>query len=100
LEHQETTIPQLEGEYLKGYDRLTNGLAANQFLGYFNMSNSRVVNFYIGIEAIEGWTQGRRTINFDTGMVDNEARFDMLMGLRFGWVLHLYERAANEFYYD
>jgi hypothetical protein len=100
LEHQESTIAQLEGEYLKGYDRLTNGFAANQFLGYFNMSNSRVVNFYIGLEAIEGWTEGRRAINFDTGTIDNEPRFDMLLGLRFGWVLHLYERAANEFYFD
>jgi len=100
LEHQETTIPQLEGEYMKGYDRLTNGLAINQFVGYFNMSNNKLVNFYFGLEAIEGWTQGRRNFNFDTGEIDNEPRFDMLLGVRAGWVLHLYQRSAADFYFD
>ena len=32
IEHQEAKITQLEGEYLKGYDRLTNGLSVNQFI--------------------------------------------------------------------
>jgi hypothetical protein len=99
LEHQETTIPQLQDEYLKGYDRLTNGWALSQFLGYFHMSNNHLVNFYAGIEATEGFTQGRRTINYDTGTTDNQPRTDLLVGFRAGWVLHLYRRDASDYFY-
>lgn len=98
LEHQEAKITQLEGDYLKGYDRLTNGLSLNQFVGYYHLSNNRLVNFYIGAQATEGLTQCRRDWNFDTQTQDNAKRLDMLFGLRAGWVLNLYQRAPNDFY--
>lgn len=99
IEHQENEIPQLEGEYLKGYDRLSNGLALHQFVGYFHMSNNRLVNFYVGLEAWQGFTQGRRPIYFDTREPGNAKRFDALGGIRAGWTLHLYKRLSNGFYY-
>jgi hypothetical protein len=99
IEHQENEIPQLEGEYLKGYDRLTNGLAFHQFVGYYHMSNNRLINFYIGLEAFQGLTQGRRPIYFDTLQPGNEKRFDALAGIRAGWTLHLYKRLSKGFYY-
>jgi len=98
LEHQEAKITQLEGEYLKGYDRLTNGLSLNQFIGYYHLSNNRLINFYIGAQATEGFTQSRREWNFDTQTQDTEKRLDMLFGLRAGWILNLYQRAPNDFY--
>jgi len=98
LEHQEAKITQLEGEYLKGYDRLTNGLSLNQFIGYYHLSNNRLINFYIGAQATEGFTQSRREWNFDTQTQDTDKRLDMLFGLRAGWILNLYQRAPNDFY--
>ena len=98
LEHQEAKITQLEGDYLKGYDRLTNGLSVNQFIGYYHLSNNRLVNFYIGAQATEGFTQSRREWNLDTQTQDTEKRLDMLFGLRAGWILNLYQRAPNDFY--
>lgn len=98
LEHQEAIITQLEGEYLKGYDRLTNGLSIHQFVGYYHLSNNRLVNFYIGVQATEAFTQSRRDWNFDTQTRDTANRLDMLFGLRAGWVLNLYERAPNDYY--
>ncbi len=100
LEHQFDEITQLEGEYLKGYDRLTNGWQLNQFVGYYHQGSKRRVNFYVGLEAMEGFTAGRRDYNFDTMTVDNSPRKDILYGLRAGWIIHLYGRSSGgEYYY-
>ncbi|MFN0031949.1 MAG: hypothetical protein ACKVOR_07305 [Flavobacteriales bacterium] len=99
IEHEENEIPQLEEEYKKGYDRLTNGLAITQFIGYSHMSNNRFINFFAGVELWQGFTQSRRDFNFDTQTADNAKRFDTLLGLRAGWTLNLYVRSADGFYY-
>lgn len=100
LEHQNNKISQLEDEYLKGYDRLTNGWQLNEFIGYYHQGNSRTINFYIGLEAYQGFTQGRRSFNFDTLSTDDTPRTDLLMGIRVGWIIHLYGRAPDDFYYN
>lgn len=99
IEHQESEIKQLEDEYLKGYDRLTNGPVLKEFIGYYHMSNNAFINFCIGLEAWQGATQGRRDLNFDTQTVDNQKRNDILIGLRFDWTLHLYKRMSDNYYY-
>lgn len=98
IEHQDSEITQLEDEYLKGYDRLTNGLVLHQFAGYYYMSNYKLVNFYIGIESWQGFTQSRRDFNFDTRVKDDTKRTDILYGIRAGWVLHLYKRISTDYY--
>ncbi|NNC84324.1 MAG: hypothetical protein HKN79_12170, partial [Flavobacteriales bacterium] len=59
LETRNNDVPQLEGEYLKGYDRLSNGLTLHQFIGYQFLSNKRLVNFSLGIEGYQAFTQSR-----------------------------------------
>lgn len=98
LEHQFHEITQLEEPYLQGYDRLTNGFALNQFVGYFHMSDSRLVNFFVGLDLTQGWTQGRRDLYFDTLEAGDAKRFDTLVGIRGGWVLHFYRRPAKEYF--
>lgn len=100
LEHQENRITQLEGEFLKGYDRLTNGLLISEFVGYYHMSNRRIINFFVGIEAMQGFTEGRRDFNFDTQTTNEGARMDGLLGFRAGWVINIYQREPQEFYFD
>ncbi len=99
IEHQESKINQLDDDYGKGYDRLTNGLVLNQFVGYYHMSDNRLINFVIGFEAWQGFTQSRRDLNFDTMVADTEKRNDNLVGIRAGWTLHLYKRMSDHFYY-
>ncbi|MFN8776535.1 MAG: hypothetical protein ACK5XV_07195 [Flavobacteriales bacterium] len=99
IEHQTNPIAQLEGEYLKGYDRLTNGLAITQFIGYYHMSNNRLLNFFVGVESQQGFTRSRRGFNFDTQTADTRDRLDILLGLRAGWCLHLYRRLSDEYFY-
>lgn len=98
IETQENVVPQLEGEYQKGYDRLTAGPAAMLFFGYQHISSNRLVNFQVGFESMLGFTQGLRPYNFDTGRADTGMRFDGLNGFRFGWTLPIYRRTDDTFY--
>lgn len=91
--------PQLSKEYRKGYDRLTNGFSTTQFLGYVFLSNKRLVNFYGGFEFIQAFTQSRRSWDFDLMRRDTQKRFDMLYGFRLGWILPLYKKAPDKYYY-
>lgn len=99
IEHDQSPVPALEGEYLKGYDRLTNGLLLTEFIGYQYLSNKRLLNFYAGIELMQGFTRNRRSYNFDTMQADRTARMDLFFGLRAGWILPLYARAPKAYYY-
>lgn len=93
-------ITELTEDGKKGYDRLTNGLALQQFIGYQHHSRNRLINFYAGFELIEGFTQNRRSINVDTGLTDTEERFDLLVGFRLGWTLPFYlGKKADTIYY-
>lgn len=100
IEHNRDKIPALEGDYLKGYDRYTNGICFKQFVGYQFLSNSRLWNFYVGVEAYQGLTESRRDWNFDQMKKETGRRTDLLFGLRAGWVLPLYKRAPKEYYFN
>ena len=64
------------------------------------LSDNRLLNFYFGIEGYQAFTQSVRKLNYDTGLPDTKKRLDMLYGLRFGWILPLYKKTPNEFYYN
>lgn len=93
------TLIQIQGDLVKGYDRLTGGVACTQFVGYLFMSQNRITNFYAGVELQQGFTSGLRGYQFDTMKSDSERRLDILYGIRFGWLLPLYKKAPRDFYY-
>ncbi len=94
----ETAIPQLSEEYKKGYDRLSNGIAFNQYIGYYLFSNKYFVNFRAGIEITEGITQNRRSINYDTQVKDDATRIDMMVNFKLSWNLPIFEQPTRKFY--
>lgn len=98
IEHKYANVPALSDEYLKGYDRLTNGIMLKGFLGYQFLSNSRLWNFYAGVEYICGFTQSRRDWTIDLMMKEDMKRKDVLYGLKFGWIIPLYQRAPKAYY--
>lgn len=89
-------IPQLGDDYVKGYDRLTNGLALKQFFGYQFLDPRLRFNYYIGIEAVQGFTKNRRSYNYDTRMRDDSERFDTFYGLRFGMLFPIYRKTQEK----
>lgn len=91
-------VPNLGPEYVKGYDRLTNGIGLKQGIGYTYSGNQKLLNFFIGLDFSQNFTQSRRDYNFDTGVVDTKQRLDLFFGLKLGWRLLVYPAAPADFY--
>ncbi|MCC5924300.1 MAG: hypothetical protein JJT77_10970 [Crocinitomicaceae bacterium] len=102
IESREDDVPQIEGDYLQGYDRLTTGLNTNQFLGYSFMANEGIVNFYAGFYFVQGFTYNRREIFWDRPefQVPTERRLDLQYGIRLGWLIPVYKRQVRDFYFN
>lgn len=83
-----------------GLDRLTDGFSTQQFIGYLFLSENRLLNFYGGFEFYQGFTSSVRKMNYDTGQPDTAKRLDLLAGFRFGWILPLYKKKPNDYYYN
>ena len=98
IETINNNVPQLSKEYKKGYDRLSNGILLSENLGYMYLSNNRLANFYFGIECLQGFTQNRRSFDYDLMKKDTQKRVDILYGAKIAWVLPLYKKAPQEFY--
>jgi hypothetical protein len=97
---QHETAPQITGDYAKGYDRLTAGFNLNQFIGYYFMSKSRVLNFYAGFEFYQAFTKSRRDYIFDLMQKDESNHFDLFYGIKVGWMIPIYNRAPDKYYYN
>ena len=91
--------PQLLDAYLKGYDRLSAGFGAHEFIGYYYFGNKRLINFFGGIELTEAFTKSLRGYNYDLMQPDTAMRKDILFGIRVGWILPLYKKLPQQYYY-
>lgn len=99
LDDQTGAVPQITGEYVKGYDRLTSGIAVSEFVGYQYLSANRLVNFYAGFDFVQGFTKSRRSFDFNTMSIPTESRTDLLNGFKIGWILPLYSQDADTIFY-
>jgi hypothetical protein len=95
-----TNLPQLSSDYLKGYDRLTNGPMINGFLGYLYLERHKFISLKAGLDYTLGFTQNRRPWNFDTMAPDHHQRLDMFIGLKLVWVIPIFTNKDNEVYYN
>ena len=91
-------VPALDKDYKKGYDKLTNGFLLTENIGYLYLSNNRMANFYFGLECLQGFTQNRRSFDYDSMSQDTKKRLDILYGARIAWILPLYKKPPSEFY--
>jgi len=92
-------VPELSKEYKKGYDRLSNGPALTEGISYLHCGSKRLINFSLGFECTQAFTQCRRDYNFDQMKKDTTKRLDLLYGIRFTWFFPIYRTAANSFFY-
>ncbi len=93
---QENNIPQLDANYRKGYDRLTYGVALNEFVGYYLQSKNRLINFYVGVDLVQAYTHNVREFNYDTRQYDKDLKHDYLTSIRFGWMIPIYLNTKDE----
>lgn len=80
-------VPIIADDYKKGWDRMSNGLGLRQFIGYQNLSLNGLVNFLIGFEFMQAFTQNKRPQDFKTMGKLNDSRLDMMYGIKIGWTL-------------
>jgi len=100
IDNQHRTAPQISDDYALGYDQLTGGFSLNQFVGWYFMSNTRLANFYAGFEFHQAFTKSLRDWDFSTMQKDNNKYFDYFIGIKIGWVLPIYDRAPDKYYYN
>lgn len=100
LYDQQRKIAAITEERKNGLDRLSNGFCISQFIGYLFLSENRLLNFYGGIECYQAFTTSVRKVNYDTGLPDTRKRLDVLAGFKFGWILPLYKKKPNDFYFN
>ncbi|MEL6143595.1 MAG: hypothetical protein AAFU67_18495 [Bacteroidota bacterium] len=93
------TVNQIIDEYRAGYDRLTEGPAAYQFIGYQILGVNRRINLYGGLELIEAFTSSKRDVDFATGGPLEENRLDILAGVRVGIIIPFYQGEGREIFY-
>lgn len=100
IEDKQNVIPQLRGEYAKGYDRLCTGFFLSQFIGYQHFGRKRGVNYFLGVDVSQGFTYERRPYFFDTRQFSqDEPRLDILLGFRLGFIIPFNRKEGLGQYY-
>jgi subtilase family serine protease len=100
LFERDNSVVQIQGEYEKGYDRLTNGFFVEQYVGYNYFAKNGLINFNIGLDIAAGFTKGRRDFLYDVMRADNKSRMDILFGIRGGWYIPIFKRKSEEIYFE
>jgi len=100
IENSENTVPQVQGDYEKGYDRLCGGPAISQFIGYMHLSNSKIANFMIGLEFQQAWTHSLRSYDFNLMGKDDTSRLDLFYGIKAAWMIPIYQKSPDRYYYN
>lgn len=101
IENRNNNTPQIQGNYQQGYDRLCNGLALSQFIGWQNWSETKGFNFFAGFEFTQGFTQNRRTWDFPTNQKIDKQRLDLIYALKFAWYIPFKRKqSAKKYYYN
>ncbi len=89
--------PQLDGDYLNGYDHLTAGICATEFIGYQYMSKKLFLAFFAGFEFTEAFSKSLR-YDFELRAKDPNYKYEMLSGFRVGWILPILQEHTLKFY--
>jgi len=97
---KDKTVQQLSGQYLKGYDRLTNGIFVEGYAGYVFFSSNKLLNFTLGGDGLFGFTRGRRAYLYDVMRPDTGKRLDILFGLRGGWYIPMFKRKSEDMLFE
>jgi len=99
IENDGNNLPQILGEYKKGYDKMCYGFSSTEFIGYMYFSKKYFFNFYTGFEFYQGFTKSGRSYDYSLMKKDTSKRIDLLSSVKIGWIIPLYRRMPEEFYY-
>ena len=89
----------LKGDYKKGYDKLTLGFSLFQFVGYAHMSRKNLFCMYGGVEFMESFSKRQRDFDFSLMRKDDAKLFEVMIGIKVGWIIPLYRHDPNKVFY-
>ncbi|NNE30599.1 MAG: hypothetical protein HKN16_13245 [Saprospiraceae bacterium] len=96
----QVTIPQIQGEYKKGYDNLHAGFTLTGFLGYQYLAKDGLINFLGGVELNQAFTSPQRTWNFGENAPNEGNRNDQLVTFKLAWIIPFYfETNPDQIFY-
>jgi hypothetical protein len=110
IETQNPPLPLMD-DYQYGYDKMRGGFALHAEAGYLILSNTRVYNLSVSLEATYARTKSLRDYDFRVfydengephimGYNDKSHRFnDFYYGIRVSWMIPVYQRQPDEYYY-
>ena len=96
FEYQEDILPQIDGEMLKGYDRLTAGNGFIGSIGYHHISANNTVSYFISYNLSFHITRSLRGYNYTTRTFENQKRNDNLSTLSLGIILPIKPKSVNQ----
>lgn len=88
-------VPQLEREYGKGYDRLTNGILFYQTIGY-QLVNAQGLSFMIGADLNQGFTKNRRSWNYSEMKADQSLRNDLYLNFHASLLIPIFKTSGSK----
>lgn len=100
IENDGNNTPQIIGDYKLGYDKMSMGICATEFIGYVYFSKNQFINFFAGVELYQGFTQSRRSFDYLLMKKDTKQRLDLLYSIKVGWIVPIYKRMPEKFYYN
>jgi hypothetical protein len=93
-------LPQLEGEYATGYDRLSNGALFSQSI-IFHYLNVETVSIFAGINFGQALTKNRRSWDYSLMRQDITTRKDFFIGASAGILIPIVLNSSTTTkYYD
>ncbi len=100
IESDRTNLPQINEEYIQGYDMLTQGLSSKLCVKYMYFDKKTSIKFYIGTEIIYALTKNHRDYNFSLMTpYDTNLRKDNLLGMKLGVIIPINRNNEGKFYY-
>jgi len=92
----QVNIPQVSGEYQKGYDHLTGGISLRQFIGYQFLAKNGLINFIAGVEFTQAFTKPLRTWDFGNNEPLIGNRIDLMTNFMVAWTIPFYFESQPE----
>ena len=94
-----TLLPQLNDDLIKGYDRLCGGPHTKQVIEYIYFSKKNNIRYNVGVNFIQAFTKDLRKYNYSEQSYVSNKRIDLLIGLKFGFIIPIKERTTEQYYY-
>ncbi|MCA0236778.1 MAG: hypothetical protein LCH81_10370 [Bacteroidetes bacterium] len=99
VQDDNSSVSQLTGDYLKGYDRLTGGIGIQQFIGWQHLGADKRSNWLAGLEFSQAFTNTLRDWDFYEQRKLDQRRTDLRFGVRVAWTLPFYVGDSKEIFY-